>query len=212
MPAEDRLDALIGAIVADPRLHARWLNTFSFLEYVGFRKIVKSQRAEALSGAVLNHALEEGRHALGLKKLAVKLGGPEFDSYAPEALLCGEEAEDYFQALDGACDEALSDLPDAERAKLVYCYVTWLIERRALGVYGAYKNALGGSEVARKLDGLLAEETRHLADVEAWLQAGDPAFAARSKEFEAVEAGLYNAFIEALGRDLAQRQPVAASA
>ncbi len=211
MTSENRLDGLISEIVADQALHAKWLNTFSFLEYVGFRKIVKSQKAEALSGAVLNHALEEGRHALGLKKLAVKLGGPAFNSYAPEALLCGEEAEAYFQSLDAACDEALSDHPEAERAKLVYCYVTWLIERRALGVYGAYKKALGDSEVARKLDGLLAEESRHLADVETSLHAGDPGFSARSVAFEAVEAGLYAAFVEALARDLALRKPLAAA-
>ncbi len=209
--SENRLDALIGRIVADRALHAKWLNTFSFLEYIGFRKIVKSQRAEALSGAVLNHALEEGRHALGLKKLAVKLGGPEFDCYAPEVLLCGEEAEAYFQDLDAACDAALADQPEAARAKLVYCYVTWLIERRALGVYGVYRKALGESEAARKLDGLLAEETRHLAEVETWLQAGDPGFAARALAFEAVEAKLYADFVEALARDLAQPQPVAAA-
>jgi hypothetical protein len=211
MDSEYRLDALIGRIVADQALHARWLNTFSFLEYVGFRKIVKSQRAETLSGAVLNHALEEGRHAIGLKKLAVKLGGPQFDSYAPEVLLCGEEAEAYFQDLDAACDEALADQPEAARAKLVYCYVTWLIERRALDVYAVYKKALGDSEVARKLDGLLAEETRHLAEVEAWLKAGDPSFAARSLRFEAAEAKLYAAFVEALASGLAQPQPVAAT-
>lgn len=39
------------------------------------------------SGPACVETLEEGRHALGLKKLAVKLGGAEFDSYAPEALL-----------------------------------------------------------------------------------------------------------------------------
>ncbi|WP_051952810.1 ferritin-like domain-containing protein [Methylocapsa aurea] len=201
--AEDRLDASIGAIVADPLLHARWLNTFSFLEYVGFRKIVKSQRAEALNAAILTHALEEGRHALGLKKLAVKLGGPQFDSYAPKALLCGEEAEAYFQDLDGACEEAFLDRSEAERAALVYCYVTWLVERRALQVYGAYKTALGDSEVARKLDGLLAEEAKHLTDVEASLHAGDPDFVTRSREFEAVETGLYSKFLEALAHELA---------
>jgi len=62
-----------------------------------FRKIVKSQRAEVLTAAILGHACEEGRHALGLKKLAVKLGGAGFDSYAPQVLLCGEEAEAIFR-------------------------------------------------------------------------------------------------------------------
>ena len=192
-----RLEDLVGAIVADPALHARWLNTFSYLEYVGFRKIVKSQRAEVLTAAILGHACEEGRHALGLKKLAIKLGGAQFDSYAPEALLCGEEAEAYFQDLDKACDEAFADRSEEERAKLTYCYVTWLVERRALEVYQVYKRALGESEIARKLGSLLAEETKHLADVEAVLHMGDPEYSTRSKEFEAVEAALYQNFIGA---------------
>lgn len=206
------LDALIGAIVADSHLHARWINTFSFLEYVGFRKIVKSQRAESLSAAILTHALEEGRHALGLKKLAIKLGGAAFDSYANDLLLCGDEAETYFQSLDGACDDALSALPEAERAALVYCYVTWLVERRALEVYGIYKSALGESEIARKLHGLLAEEEKHLADVEGWLRADDPAFAERSRAFEALEEKLYVRFIEALAQELAFAAPALAPA
>jgi hypothetical protein len=211
MHTQDRLEDLIGAIIADPALHARWLNTFSYLEYVGFRKIVKSQRAEGLTAAILGHACEEGRHALGLKKLAIKLGGARFDSYAPEALLCGEEAEAYFQDLDKACDEAFADRSNEERAKLTYCYVTWLVERRALDVYGIYKKALGDSDIARKLGGLLAEETKHLADVEALLRAGDPEFSTRSKEFEAVEAALYQNFIDALTRELARDAAIAAA-
>jgi hypothetical protein len=211
MQTQDRLEDLIGAIVADPALHARWLNTFSYLEYVGFRKIVKSQRAEGLTAAILGHACEEGRHALGLKKLAIKLGGARFDFYAPEALLCGEEAEAYFQDLDKACDEAFAGRSEAERGKLTYCYVTWLVERRALDVYGIYKKALGDSDIARKLGGLLAEETKHLADVEALLHIGDPEFSTRSKELEAVEATLYQNFIDALTRELARDAAIAAA-
>jgi hypothetical protein len=209
MQTQDRLEDLIGAVVASPALHARWLNTFSYLEYVGFRKIVKSQRAEVLTAAILGHACEEGRHALGLKKLAIKLGGAEFDSYAPEVLLCGEEAEAYFQELDKACDAPFADRSNEERAKLTYCYVTWLVERRALDVYQVYRQALGESEIARKLGGLLAEETKHLADVEAVLHTGDPEFSTRSKEFEAVEVALYQNFIDALTRTLARHAAIA---
>ena len=211
MPTQNRLEDLIGAVAVDPALHARWLNTFSYLEYVGFSKIVKSQRAEVLTAAILGHACEEGRHALGLKKLAIKLGGAQFDSYAPEVLLCGEEAEAYFQDLDKACGEAFAGRSEAERGKLTYCYVTWLVERRALDVYQVYKSALGESEIARKLGGLLAEETKHLADVEAVLHTGDPEFSTRSKEFEAVEATLYQNFINALTRELARDAAIAAA-
>ena len=172
---------------------------------------MKSQRAEVLTAAILGHACEEGRHALGLKKLAIKLGGAHFDSYAPEALLCGEEAAAYFQDLDKACDEAFAGRSEAERGKLTYCYVTWLVERRALDVYQVYKRALGESEIARKLGGLLAEETKHLADVEAVLHTGDPDFSTRSKQFEAVEAALYQNFVDALTRELARDAAIAAA-
>ncbi len=208
MPSDNCIEGLISQIVADPALHARWLNTFSYLEYVGFRKILKSQRAEVLTTAILTHACEEGRHALGLKKLAVKLGGAGFDSYAPQVLLCGGEAEAYFQDLDQFCDEAFADRSADERVRLAYGYVTWLVERRALDVYGLYKNALGDSEIARKLGGLLAEETKHLSDIEALLQAADPAFSTRSKEFEAVENSLYEVFLAALTKALAREYPV----
>jgi hypothetical protein len=211
MQTQHRLEDLVARIVADTDLHARWLNTFSYLEYVGFRKIVKSQRAEVLTAAILGHACEEGRHALGLKKLAIKLGGAGFDSYASETLLCGGEAEAYFQNLDQFCDEAFADRPAEERAKLAYCYVTWLVERRALDVYGIYKHALGDSDIARKLGGLLAEETKHLADVEAMLRAADPGFTTRSSEMEAVEVTLYQIFLGALTKELAQNNNVTAA-
>lgn len=210
MQTNNRLEDLVATIVAKPGLHARWLNTFSYLEYVGFRKIVKSQKAEVLTAAILGHACEEGRHALGLKKLAIKLGGAAFDSYAPEVLLCGEEANDYFQDLDRFCDEAFADRSPEERVSLAYGYVTWLVERRALDVYGIYKNALGDSEIARKLGGLVAEEVKHLSDIEAFLQAGDPDFATKSKEFEAVETSLYETFLGALAKELA-RAPAGAA-
>ncbi len=205
MRPQFRLEASIAAIVADPALHARWLNTFSYLEYVGFRKIVKSQRAEALNAEILNHALEEGRHALGLKNIALKIGGEAFATYAPQTMLCGEEAEDYFQSLDRACDEAFADRPDALRARLVYCYVTWLVERRALEVYGVYKDALGASPVAARIGGLLMEEEKHLADVGAELLALDPEFSVRGPRLEAIEAQLYERFVDALAAALARK-------
>jgi hypothetical protein len=211
MLAQNRLEAAVGAIVADPSLHARWLNTFSYLEYVGFRKIVKSQRAEALTAEVLNHALEEGRHALGLKQIALKIGGEAFATYDPQHMLCRDEAEAYFQNLDAACDAAFANRPELLRGKLVYCYVTWLVERRALQVYGVYRNALGGSSVAGRIGGLLMEEEKHLADVEREIAAADPDFATHAQQLETIEERLYETFIDALVAELARPKSFAAA-
>jgi len=203
MSLHQRFEGLVECIISGPQLHARWLNTFSFLEYIGFRKIVKSQKAESLSAAVLAHALEEGRHAMSLKKLAIKIGGQAFDSYAPEALLCGEAAEDYFQTLDHACDEALQDQSEDQRAALVYLYVTWLVEIRALDVYTHYRKALVSAGYAQSLDGLLAEETQHLSRVAEELRRRDPDFAARSERFSALEGELYEKILSAFEAEIA---------
>jgi hypothetical protein len=203
MSLEKRFEQLVGRVVAEPQLHARWLNTFSFLEYVGFRKIVKSQKAEALSAEVLAHALEEGRHAMSLKKLAIKIGGKAFDSYTPEAMLCGEAAEDYFQTLDHACDAALQDQSEEQRSALVYLYVTWLVEIRALEVYNVYRKALASVPGMQALDGLLAEEEQHLSRVAGELQKRDPDFPARSKTFSALEGELYETVFRAFEAEVA---------
>lgn len=202
MTSANRLETIIAKVVKDPQLHARWLNTFSFLEYVGFRKIVKSQRAEGLTSMVLTHALEEGRHALRLKKLALALGGASFDSYAPEKLLCGDEAEDYFQDLDHETEAQFEAFDEGRRAKLTYLYVTWLIERRALDLYGLYRNAVDGTEIAQRLTGLLAEEDGHLQHVEAEIAASDPEHAARTPQLVALENRLYERFLGALTKAL----------
>jgi hypothetical protein len=203
MNASDRLAELMPIVVKDDELHARWLNTFSYLEYVGFRKIIKSQRADTLSRAFLNHALEEGGHAFLLKNMAVKVGGKAFDYYTPETMLCPEAARAYFQNLDHGCDEKFAALPDLERSKIVYHYVTWLIERRALDVYGRYKDVLGTSPLAAQLDDLLGEEVGHLRQVEAMLAAGDPEHESRAPALEAFETELFSTFVAALAWELA---------
>lgn len=202
-PEKVNLADLIATVVADRGLHARWLNTFSFLEYVGFRKILKSQRAETLNAETLTHAVEEGRHALRLKKLAIALGGPGFDSYAADCLLCGEEAEDYFQSLDRQCEAQFAERSEAERSRLTYLYVTWLVERRALDVYGLYKKAVKDPEIAARLDGMLVEEIGHLRQVESEIARRDPQHARRAPEVIALEAGLYDRFLGSLAATLA---------
>lgn len=202
----DALRTLIPLILKDSHLHARWLNTFSYLEYIGFRKILKSQEAGTLGAETLAHAVEEGRHALRLKKMAVRMGGGAFDTYSADSLLCRKEAEAYFQTLDHACESQLAGLKDGKR--LTYLYVTWLVELRALEVYGAYQNALPANQ-ENLLHGLLAEEARHLASVSAELKEKDPSFSSRFPRLQALESSLCENFFTALHGELS-REPHAA--
>jgi hypothetical protein len=195
---EHLLEECLSTIVDNPDLHARWLNTFSFLEYVGFRKILKSQAADSMSLETLGHVVEEGRHSLQLKRLAVKLGGPAFDNYHPSNLLCGDEAEAYFQTLDRYCDSSFGDLANFERTRLTYLYVTWLVEVRALEIYRLYQSTLQARGLPFVLQGLMKEEEGHLRSVESELKRRDYQFAVRIQDFQRVEQRLYHAFVKAL--------------
>jgi hypothetical protein len=162
----EALAKVMSHIVGNTDLHARWLNTLSFLEYIGFRKIIKSQDASSMSLETLTHANEEGRHALLLKNLCLKTGGPRYDSYAPSKLLRGAEAELYFQSVDSEAHALLSPLAQGENlTRLTYLAVTWLVEVRALEVYGVYMQALKAAGLSSPLASLLREEEKHLSEV-----------------------------------------------
>ena len=66
--------ATIERIVENPELHAKWLNTLSFMENCGARKISAGEDRVKTSLLQLKHAAEEHRHAYYLKKQIGKLG------------------------------------------------------------------------------------------------------------------------------------------
>ena len=76
--ADVEVGSALERIVAQPAIHARFINTLSRLEYVGARKLMKSQDSSGLDRETLQHLVEETRHAWMLKKARVPtrcLGG-----------------------------------------------------------------------------------------------------------------------------------------
>ncbi len=158
------MQSLLEHIVATPSVHARFLNTLSLLEYVGARKILKSQPYACLDHRVLAHAAEEIRHAQLLKRAAMKLA-PDCATYDPAALICGKEAFNYFQTVDHAASQILNE----HDPRHCYLYSTYLVEIRALEFYMLFDKVmrtLGKPSVFR---GILAEEQRHLQEINDWL-------------------------------------------
>ena len=206
------LNELLPHIISNPNLHARWINTFSYLEYIGFRKIIKSQWAEDISAAVLSHACEEGRHALRLKKMAVKIGGKDFDSYSADKLLCPEQAENYFKILDASCEMALAShfVEPKIVSRLTYLYVTLIVEVRALRVYGDYLDVLKQNGSGQVIEAMLAEEAAHLEYVQRELVELDPHYEQRRLQIEDIERGLYSDYVSAVQREveLSLKKPI----
>ncbi|MBC7794996.1 MAG: hypothetical protein H7Z43_14925 [Clostridia bacterium] len=185
---------VIAAAIENKLAHARLLNTFSYLEYLGFRKIVKTQNTAAMNLRTLSHALEEGRHARLLKKMAVATGGIEFDRYDGTSVFAIADAKAYLDGLEQACRNECSD------TELIYLYVTWLIELRAIDVYTAFAAASPGDQ--RAVHGLLSEEDGHLADVALQLERCDSQTRERRARLAAIEARLYTSLVTAIEHDL----------
>lgn len=156
-------EPVLRALMESPSLHASWLATLSLLEYVGARKISCTFRQP--SAMVLEHFAEEARHAQFFKERALKLD--------PEArpLLPGR-ARLYFERLDAGVAHLLT-CHGEERPEAAYVLVTRVIEERATDLYKEYNRILKEMHLPFSLDGVLAEEGRHLEYMEELTRAWD---------------------------------------
>jgi hypothetical protein len=198
----EKFEGLLIALAARRDAHARFLNTLSMLEYMGARKILKSQRAEEISFEILSHAAEEIRHAQALKRIALKLGDGRPETYSDEHLLSGPEARRYFQAID--------HLPGMEGEQLSpsqsYALTTLLIEERAIRVYPIYERVLAAVGFPGVLKGILQEEDRHLAEIREALTGSRGLSAERVARARTIEEQAFGRWERAIEAELSLDQ------
>jgi len=204
-PQRQRQAALLDRIIERPADHARLLNTFSRMEYVGVRKMVKSRRSEHLDLDGLQHMLDETIHALRLKKAAVALAGERraaVGTFSAHDTLAGDAGEDYLQAVDRAAETTLSDLGEGVRAEVNYLLSSAAIEVRAEAFYPLYEERLRAHGVPVSVAAILRDEDRHLAEMTARLDAALPDWRPRLEAVLDAEAGFFVTFLEAVERAL----------
>jgi len=155
-------------IVSDDNLHSRFLNTLSFLEYIGTRKMLKSLPASSLNASFLEHINEESRHSLFFKKLAKKISGKDV-SFLDYEMLCRIPAEKYFQKMD---QEAMTI--SRSNTILNYLYTTYIVESRATSVYSIYSKILRRNQFHFTLNSILKDEFKHLETVIGSIKKLDP--------------------------------------
>ena len=174
-------------ILTRPELHAKFLNTLSFLEYIGARKIFKSRDEKNVDYETLMHMSEEVRHALLFKRLSMKVDSKE-RAYDSEGVFCYEIARSYIGKLDSFC-ERLAGKDNC------YGLVSYIIELRAVSFYRHY-STVGGLP----LKSLLMEEERHLSEMEEKIRSTVPREVVRGAlDFE---RELFDEFVEAIYEDL----------
>jgi hypothetical protein len=151
-----------------PEVHARFVNTLSLLEYIGARKILKSQKESRITAELLAHAAEEIRHAQALKRVALKLSDGRLEGYSQDELLAGSEARAYIQDVDHT---PLLEGEPSRDAFTSYLYATLLIEERANRIYPLYEPILAEAGHPGVLKGILKEEVAHLCDIRREIEA-----------------------------------------
>lgn len=161
------ISATLRKLASSRDLHAKFVNTLSLLEYIGARKILKSQKESRITSELLSHVAEEIRHAQALKRVALKLSEGRLEGYSQDELLAGSEARAYIQAVDH------TELLPGEKPRdawIAYLYTTLLIEERANKIYPLYEPILAEAGHPGVLRAILREEESHLNDIRASLE------------------------------------------
>ena len=194
---------MLDRIIQLPREHARLINTFARMEYVGVRKILKSRRSQSLDLDGLQHILDETIHALRLKKaaLAVAGGAVGVQTFSADDTLAGDTGEGYLQAVDRAAEAALADLPADRRPEISdinYVLSSAAIEVRAQAFYPLYEECLRARGAPVSVAAIMRDEDRHLTEMADRLAALLPDWRPRLERVLAAERGIFDGFLQAV--------------
>jgi hypothetical protein len=164
---------LLKMIIAKPDLHARWLNTLSYLENCGARMIASCEHPTHVRQEMLKHAAEEFRHAYLLKKQLGKITSQHLANYSLPFLMGGVSAKFYLKRLNDTICRRMKQahrLNGPELNNLAYLLVTFAIETRASSLYPIYQQALTESSSKVSMRAIIAEEEEHLHEISEALQ------------------------------------------
>lgn len=191
----NQLNALLVQLITHPGLHARFLNTLSFMELCGAQKLARLGKSITASTFWLEHVAEEYRHAFFLRSLAGKLHH-HFDAYTTENTLALMASKNYIGLMDTNLCRLLKkhDLLSPEHA---YVLTTLVIELRALPFYRLYQEMLDSHAVGISVKSIISEEEHHLEEIQTRLQVFQLP-TALIDEAERLEKDLYQRWLHRL--------------
>ncbi len=161
---KEELQELLPSLVNNPESHAKWLNTLSFLENCGARKIASCQHPTKVKKTMLKHAAEESRHAFYLKDQIKRIVEVTPLDYSLESILGGTASLQYLNRLDLLVAKRLKSL--GRDLHIAYILVTYAIEKRAEELYPIYMDILKETSSPITVKSILLEEEEHLAEME----------------------------------------------
>jgi hypothetical protein len=199
------MKTILNKIVADQITHCKWLNTLSFMENAGARKISACEDKVKTDIIQLKHAAEEHRHAFYLKKQIAKLDCSGFDYYEPSSLIGGKSSQQYLHRLDVKTSRYIKEhfnLYGQELKYAAYLFVTYAIEVRADELYPIYQEVLTQHASKVVVKSIILEEEGHLEEMINQLNDFDPAWERHAKEILLIESDLFDNWLISIAKEL----------
>lgn len=197
---------LLKRIVQDGSTHARWLNTLSFMENAGARKISKCEHTTLVSQIQLKHAAEEHRHAYYLKKQIGKINPELCKTYESTELLAPIATSQYLHSLDiKACRylQKAFNLDKTDIKYAAYIFVTYAIEVRADELYPVYQQVLTEASSKIMVKSIILEEEGHLEEMIHQLNEFSPDWKHHADHILTIEKELHEEWINAITKEVA---------
>lgn len=195
------IQPILENIVNNNTLHAKWLNTLSYMENAGAKKISASEHKEQVNLIILKHAAEEHRHAYYLKKQLDKLEGGLCKTYTNDELLTPNQTKFYLNALDVAVCRYLKkhfDLSGYALKFAAYLFVTYAIEVRADELYPIYQEVLTNVKSKVNVKSIILEEEGHLEEMLKQLKEFSPDWEEHAKEVIKIEQEMFDNWMQNL--------------
>jgi hypothetical protein len=200
----DLLEQILSSIVSTDKLHAKWLNTVSYLENCGARKIAACEHPTLVKEEVLKHASEEFRHAHYLKWQIERISEESIPDYSLANLIGGVASLNYLNALDVKASRYLSQTIGLSRSQVregAYLLVTYAIEVRAAEFYPIYDAVLRANKSVIAVKSILLEEAEHLEEMRKGLGEMPSGFV-HAEQICAMESALYEKWLRAVGKEV----------
>lgn len=198
---------LLKAIVQDGKTHAKWLNTLSFMENAGARKISKCEHPILVTQIQLKHAAEEHRHAYYLKKQIGKIDSELCKTYDSKELLASTATRQYLHSLDiKACKylQKAFQLNKEDLKYAAYLFVTYAIEVRADELYPVYQQVLTEDSSKIMVKSIILEEEGHLEEMINQLNEFSADWQLHADHILTIEKELHEQWINAIEEEVAQ--------
>lgn len=196
---------LLQRIVQNHEVHAKWLNTLSFMENAGARKISACEHHSKVSLIQLKHAAEEHRHAYYLKKQIGKINPELCQTYESGELLASHATRQYLHSLDIQTCRYLQDtfqLTKEELKYAAYLFVTYAIEVRADELYPVYQDILTKESSKIMVKSIILEEEGHLEEMISQLDDFSPDWKSHADHILKIEQKLHDQWIGAITQEV----------